>query len=68
MARITSTALPTFPRRRASASSASSSCRSKRHLRSRPRTYLQGIDNADIIDTVHARRAPMIPVSTSLSP
>ena len=27
--------------------------------------YLQGIDNAEIIDTVHARRAPMIPVSTS---
>jgi integrase/recombinase XerD len=25
--------------------------------------YLQGIDNAEIIDTVHARRAPMIPVS-----
>ena len=23
--------------------------------------YLQGIDNAEIIDTVHARRAPMIP-------
>ena len=28
--------------------------------------YLQGIDNAEIIDSVHARRAPMIPVSTSL--
>jgi site-specific recombinase XerD len=28
--------------------------------------YLQGIDNAEIIATVHARRAPMIPVSTSL--
>jgi site-specific recombinase XerD len=28
--------------------------------------YLQGIDNAEIIDTVHARRAPMVPVSTSL--
>jgi integrase len=27
---------------------------------------LQGIDNAEIIDTVHARRAPMIPFSTSL--
>ena len=24
--------------------------------------YLQGIDSAEIIDTVHARRAPMIPV------
>jgi hypothetical protein len=28
--------------------------------------YLQGIDNAEIIDTVHARRAPTIPVSASL--
>ena len=28
--------------------------------------YLQGIDNAEIIDTVHARRAPMLPVSASL--
>ena len=28
--------------------------------------YLQGIDNAEIIDTVHTRCAPMIPVSTSL--
>jgi integrase len=27
---------------------------------------LQGIDNTEIIDTVHARRAPMIPVSSSL--
>lgn len=27
--------------------------------------YLQGIDNAEIIDTVHARRAPMIPVPTT---
>ena len=25
-----------------------------------------GIDNAEIIETVNARRAPMIPVSTSL--
>jgi hypothetical protein len=30
------------------------------------KAYLQGIENAEIIDTVHARRAPMIPVSTSL--
>jgi site-specific recombinase XerD len=30
--------------------------------------YLQGIDNTEIIDTVHARRAPMVPVSTSLRP
>jgi hypothetical protein len=27
--------------------------------------YLQGIDNAEIIETVHARRQPMIPVNTS---
>ena len=30
--------------------------------------YLQGIDNAEIIDTVHARRAPMIPASAGLAP
>jgi site-specific recombinase XerD len=30
--------------------------------------YLQGIDNAKIIDTVHARRAPMIAVDPSLHP
>jgi hypothetical protein len=30
--------------------------------------YFQGIDNAEVIDTVHARRAPMIPVRTSLHP
>jgi hypothetical protein len=29
--------------------------------------YLQGIDSGEIIETVHARRAPMIPVSPSLS-
>jgi integrase len=28
--------------------------------------YLQGIGSGEIIDTVHARRAPMIPVSASL--
>jgi site-specific recombinase XerD len=28
--------------------------------------YLQGIDNAEIIETVHARRAPMIPASAGL--
>jgi hypothetical protein len=28
--------------------------------------YLQGIDNAEIIATVHARRAPMIPASAGL--
>ena len=28
--------------------------------------YLQGIDNAEIIDTVHGRRAPMVPVHSSL--
>jgi len=28
--------------------------------------YLRGIDSGEMIETVHARRAPMIPVSTSL--
>ena len=28
--------------------------------------YLEGIDNAEIIGAVHARRAPTIPVSASL--
>ena len=28
--------------------------------------YLQGIDNAEIINTVHARAAPMIPAATGL--
>jgi integrase len=28
--------------------------------------YLQGIDNTEIIDTVHARRALMVPVHGSL--
>jgi hypothetical protein len=28
--------------------------------------YLQGIDNSEIINTVHARRAPMIPASAGL--
>jgi site-specific recombinase XerD len=28
--------------------------------------HLQGIDNAEIIATVHARKAPMIPASTGL--
>jgi site-specific recombinase XerD len=28
--------------------------------------YLQGIDSGEIIETVHGRRAPMIPVSASL--
>jgi hypothetical protein len=30
------------------------------------RVYLQGIDNTEIIDTVHSRRAPMVPVHSSL--
>src|ERR671918_584862 len=30
--------------------------------------YLQGIDSAEIIDTVHARRAPLVPVSSTLRP
>ncbi len=28
--------------------------------------YLQGIDNAEIIDAVHGRRAPMMPASEGL--
>jgi integrase len=28
--------------------------------------YLEGIDNAEIIDTVHGRRAPMISASAGL--
>jgi hypothetical protein len=31
-------------------------------------TTSKGIDNAEIIDTVHARPAPTIPVSASLRP
>ncbi len=30
--------------------------------------YLQGIDNAEIIATVHARHAPLIPATTGLRP
>ncbi len=30
--------------------------------------YLQDIDSGEIIETVHARRAPLIPVSASLRP
>ena len=30
--------------------------------------YLQGIDSAEIIDTVHARRAPAVPVNSTLRP
>jgi integrase len=30
--------------------------------------YLQGIDSAEIIDTVHARRAPVVPVNITLRP
>ena len=29
--------------------------------------YLQGIDSTEIIDTVHARHAPMVSVHSSLS-
>ena len=29
--------------------------------------YLEGIDSTEIIDTINARRAPMIPVHSSLS-
>jgi site-specific recombinase XerD len=28
--------------------------------------YLQGIDNAEIIETAHPRRAPMVPVQVTL--
>jgi hypothetical protein len=28
--------------------------------------YLHGIDDAEIVETVHARRAPMIPVGATL--
>jgi site-specific recombinase XerD len=30
--------------------------------------YLQGIDNTEIIDTIHARRAPMVTIDSSLAP
>ena len=30
--------------------------------------YLQDIDSAEIIDTVHARRAPVVPVNSTLRP
>ncbi|MGI8864229.1 MAG: hypothetical protein ACR2JH_07505 [Solirubrobacteraceae bacterium] len=29
-------------------------------------TYLQGIDTSEIINTIHDRRAPMIPASAGL--
>ncbi len=29
-------------------------------------TYLQGIDSTEVIDTVHARRPPMVPVDATL--
>jgi integrase len=28
--------------------------------------YLQGIDSTEVIDAVHSRRAPMVPVHSSL--
>jgi hypothetical protein len=28
--------------------------------------YLQGIDNAEIVEAVHGRHAPMVPVSAAL--
>jgi hypothetical protein len=36
------------------------------HRASWRRIYLQGIDNTEMIDTVHGRHQPMIPVSTAL--
>jgi hypothetical protein len=32
------------------------------------RIYLQGIDSAEIIDAVHARRPPVVPVNSTLLP
>jgi integrase/recombinase XerD len=29
--------------------------------------YLQGIDNAEIIDTIHSRRPPVIPATAGLA-
>jgi integrase/recombinase XerD len=29
-------------------------------------TYLQGIDNAEMINTIHTRRPPMIPATAGL--
>jgi len=49
---------------RSSSSRASSANHSNLGITS---VYLQGIDNAEIIETVHAHRAPMIPVSTSFA-
>jgi hypothetical protein len=34
----------------------------------RMRGLIVGIDSAEIIDTVHARRAPVVPVSSTLRP
>jgi hypothetical protein len=44
------------------ASSTLNTDRTRRHTS----IHLQGIDNAEIIDAVHARRAPMVPVSATL--
>ncbi len=30
--------------------------------------YLQGIDSGEIVDVVHARRAPVVPATTALAP
>jgi hypothetical protein len=38
----------------------------KRPLKLEVRYCVGAVDNAEIIDTVHARRAPMIPVTGSL--
>jgi hypothetical protein len=59
-----------FPSARGSASSTERQAadRGQRRPPAPNSVYLQGIDNAEIIETVHARRAPMIPVSPSLRP
>jgi len=40
--------------------------RKPRRHSARPLLLVQGIDNTEIIDTIHARRAPMVPVDSSL--
>ncbi len=46
--------------------SSSSSASSATPISASRRPYLQGIDNAEIVNAVHARRAPMMPASAGL--
>jgi integrase len=63
--RRTSCATPTPSSSRTRASRSTSSSASWRHTNLGVTSiYLQGIDNAEIIATVHGRKAPMIPAST----